>query len=381
MRLIEERRRSSVISYVYEPDSYVPLARLDADGNSVEQGGLGTKDDAVFQSHDVVTPNSGVVAPNGGTGPVNNKSAKTPDKVISDAEARYWASLYAESARRAQELGISQNNGADNSDPKLCNVYYFHTDQVGLPEELSNSKGQLVWKASYKTWGSTVAESWDITDLKGDRVFESERGDIPTGEQRQQNLRFQGQYLDRETGLHYNTFRYYDPDIGRFISPDPIGLDGGINLSAYSPNPISWIDPLGWHCSDRDIIKRGDKEKILSVKGIIYLKDLRTGTPTDAASRARAKRLGKRSDDAGHTRGRLLGGSGAKEYIFPQNPKINRGPFREFEKKIHDHIKKERRSVTFEQKFIYGNGGTRPTKIIYKVYDKGKLIFNEPFDN
>ncbi len=44
----------------------------------------------------------------------------------------------------------------------------------------------------------------------------------------EQNLRFQGQYLDRDTGLHYNTFRFYDPDIGRFISPDPIGLEGGI---------------------------------------------------------------------------------------------------------------------------------------------------------
>ena len=56
----------------------------------------------------------------------------------------------------------------------------------------------------------------------------------------------QGQYLDRETGLHYNTFRYYDADIGRFISPDPIGLRGGINLGNYAPNPISWIDPWGW---------------------------------------------------------------------------------------------------------------------------------------
>jgi RHS repeat-associated protein len=61
----------------------------------------------------------------------------------------------------------------------------------------------------------------------------------------EQNLRFQGQYLDRDTGLHYNTFRFYDPDIGRFISPDPIGLNGGPHLQHYSPNPISWIDPLG----------------------------------------------------------------------------------------------------------------------------------------
>ncbi|EOJ4864532.1 TPA: RHS repeat-associated core domain-containing protein [Escherichia coli] len=42
-----------------------------------------------------------------------------------------------------------------------------------------------------------------------------------------QNLRYQGQYLDRETGLHYNLHRYYDPDVGRFMVTDPIGLAGG----------------------------------------------------------------------------------------------------------------------------------------------------------
>jgi RHS repeat-associated protein len=45
-----------------------------------------------------------------------------------------------------------------------------------------------------------------------------------------QNLRFQGQYFDEETGLHYNRFRYDDPDVGRFTNQDPIGLDGGNNL-------------------------------------------------------------------------------------------------------------------------------------------------------
>jgi RHS repeat-associated protein len=64
----------------------------------------------------------------------------------------------------------------------------------------------------------------------------------------EQNLRFQGQYADAETGLHYNTFRYYDPDIGRFASQDPIGLAGGVNLYQYGPNPIGWIDPWGWSC-------------------------------------------------------------------------------------------------------------------------------------
>ncbi|MDH0893365.1 RHS repeat-associated core domain-containing protein [Pseudomonas sp. GD03985] len=43
----------------------------------------------------------------------------------------------------------------------------------------------------------------------------------------EQNIRFLGQYYDQETGLHYNRFRYYDPDCGRFVSQDPIGLQGG----------------------------------------------------------------------------------------------------------------------------------------------------------
>ena len=116
-----------------------------------------------------------------------------------------------------------------------------------MPQELTNAQGQLVWQASYKTWGSTVAEEWEVKTLSGDAVHPLDAGDSPRKtEQQQQNLRFQGQYLDRDTGLHYNTFRYYDPDMGRFICPDPIGLLGGFNLGSYAPNPISWIDPLGW---------------------------------------------------------------------------------------------------------------------------------------
>ena len=62
----------------------------------------------------------------------------------------------------------------------------------------------------------------------------------------EQHLRFQGQYFDVETGLHYNRSRYYDKDVGRFVSQDPIGLAGGYNVYQYMPNPAGWIDPLGW---------------------------------------------------------------------------------------------------------------------------------------
>jgi RHS repeat-associated protein len=58
-------------------------------------------------------------------------------------------------------------------------------------------------------------------------------------------LRFPGQYTDRETGLHYNYFRDYDPQVGRYIQSDPIGLIAGINTYAYADSPIAQIDPLG----------------------------------------------------------------------------------------------------------------------------------------
>jgi RHS repeat-associated protein len=69
-------------------------------------------------------------------------------------------------------------------------------------------------------------------------------------------LRFQGQYFDHETGLHYNRHRYYDPKIGRFLSKDPIGLMGGFNLYSYAPNPVTWVDPRG--LQGIDVSKRPD---------------------------------------------------------------------------------------------------------------------------
>jgi RHS repeat-associated protein len=134
--------------------------------------------------------------------------------------------------------------GARNPDeppPVKANVYYFHTNVNGAPEEMTNGRGKVVWQARYAVWGNTVVEHWD-RQHQPDSTGMSATHPLP------QNLRMQGQYYDAETGLSYNTFRYYDSDIGRFVSQDPIGLAGGMNLYSYGPNPLSWVDPWGWTC-------------------------------------------------------------------------------------------------------------------------------------
>jgi RHS repeat-associated protein len=139
---------------------------------------------------------------------------------------------------RSSTPNVREGTGGED----IAQVYYFHTQPNGLPEELSDKSGNLVWTAQYTTWGSTVSEQWQSFDTAGrpQQQLANQTASL------QQNLRMQGQYLDRETGLHYNTFRYYDADLGAFTTPDPIGLLGGLNLHQYAPNPISWIDPWGW---------------------------------------------------------------------------------------------------------------------------------------
>ncbi|WP_311754042.1 RHS repeat-associated core domain-containing protein [Proteus columbae] len=122
-------------------------------------------------------------------------------------------------------------------------VFYFHCQPNGSPDALVDDNGDIQWQARFTSWGKTEIELGEFHYYP---------------QNRDQNLRFQGQYLDRETGLHYNTFRYYDPDIGRFTQHDPIGLAGGLNLYQYAPNGLVWVDPWGWKCG---IIKYNHKTK------------------------------------------------------------------------------------------------------------------------
>ena len=106
-------------------------------------------------------------------------------------------------------------------------LVYYQLDHLGTPIAAHNAKGEAVWTAEYEAWGR----------IRNETVSDGPKVNIP--------FRFQGQYYDEESGLHYNRFRYYDPEIGRFVSQDPIGLDGGLNIYVYVKNPVQWVDPSG----------------------------------------------------------------------------------------------------------------------------------------
>jgi RHS repeat-associated protein len=122
-------------------------------------------------------------------------------------------------------------------------LYPIITDHLGTPREMLDSSGKLVWAAYFTAWGRIERKgNWEYAH------------DCP--------IRFQGQWFDHESGLHYNRYRYYDPTNARYISPDPIGLAGGTNLYAYVQNPVSWIDPFGLSdskCKDDDDLPALDR--------------------------------------------------------------------------------------------------------------------------
>jgi RHS repeat-associated protein len=106
-------------------------------------------------------------------------------------------------------------------------VRYLHSDHLLTTRLASDTGQQIVWRWQGEAFGNTQAE-----ELAGAGV--------------EVNLRFPGQYFDGETNLHYNHFRYYDPQIGRYITSDPVGLVAGFGTYGYSAgNPILYFDPTG----------------------------------------------------------------------------------------------------------------------------------------
>ncbi|USQ93967.1 RHS repeat-associated core domain-containing protein [Caulobacter sp. RL271] len=130
------------------------------------------------------------------------------------------STLYLHEPGAFKPLALARRRAPDET----AELHHFQLDVAGTPQELTNDNGEVTWRRDFTVWGAVAREAESEVDNP---------------------IRFQGQYADAETGLHYNRFRYYDPHVARYVSPDPIGLVGGPNPYAYVPDPTSWIDPLG----------------------------------------------------------------------------------------------------------------------------------------
>ncbi|MCO1619004.1 RHS repeat-associated core domain-containing protein, partial [Pseudomonas putida] len=236
-------------------------------------------------------------------------------------------------------------------------VYYFHTDQIGTPLELTDSHGKIVWQVTYRSWG-------EVENLSINEVI--------------QNLRFQGQYFDGETGLHYNTFRYYDSGAARFVTQDPIGLLGGQNLYRYASNSLGWIDPLGLSpCG----IKYGELDSLGRPTGVqarLNFSHINSGTHASPNIQPPGFITGAGSNRArGHLLGRQLGGAGddARNLITIQQRPANTPVMSAVEGRIRKALE-QGQVVDVNIVPIYHGPSRIPAGITIKAEGSGGLFEN-----
>ncbi|WP_462391216.1 RHS repeat-associated core domain-containing protein [Acidovorax sp. Q11] len=176
----------------------------------------------------------------------------------SDAEKLGWTYVYAEDGSLLAEYG--EGSAATSGSAQYLwlptangpmpiaavvngQTYAVHSDHLNTPRKLTQANGQAVWQWAYSAFGDeqpTTAAKRFTSEMTNPTTGATSTPDVTF------NLRYPGQYFDKETNLHYNYFRTYAPGTGRYTQADPIGLDGGWNRFAYvGGNPFSGIDPDG----------------------------------------------------------------------------------------------------------------------------------------
>ncbi|WP_170229025.1 RHS repeat domain-containing protein [Polyangium fumosum] len=150
-------------------------------------------------------------------------------KKISDAEERVWVwdgdvPLHELSTKEGPIAWVFEP-GTFTLAAKVQGLrrWAIVADQVGAPCAVFDEWGGVAWQGEVDVYGKAAAEV--------------EKTALP--------WRFPGQYEDGETGLFYNRFRYHDPEMGAYVSKDPIGLLGGLRAYGYVADPLTWSDALG----------------------------------------------------------------------------------------------------------------------------------------
>ena len=204
------------IQTVYQPGSFTPLIRVETATGELAKTQRRSLADALQQS-----------------GGEDGGSVVFPPvlvQMLDRLESEILADRVSEESRRwLASCGLTVAQMQNQMDPVYTparKIHLYHCDHRGLPLALVSTEGATEWCAEYDEWGNLLNEE--------------------NPHQLQQLIRLPGQQYDEESGLYYNRHRYYDPLQGRYITQDPIGLEGGWNQYVYaSIHPTYSIDPLG----------------------------------------------------------------------------------------------------------------------------------------
>lgn len=131
--------------------------------------------------------------------------------------------------------------GSIDADPAHGSAYYIYSNHLAAPIVVEDDAAQTVWEAKLDAFGFAQIDSRATPEMP---------------------LRFPGHYHDAETGLHYNRYRYYSPELSRYLQSDPSGIRGGENLYAYTSNPLKFVDVLGLNDCEEDEEKTNPNIKL-----------------------------------------------------------------------------------------------------------------------
>ncbi|ECG1481049.1 type IV secretion protein Rhs, partial [Salmonella enterica subsp. enterica] len=221
-RLTTIQTGQSRIQTVYAPGSFTPLVRIETD--AAEQAKAQHRSLAEKLSQEGSEDGQAVQLPAALTAMLDRLEGELRRNAISE-ESRQWLA----------GCGLTPEQMAGQLEPEYIpqrKIHLYHCDQRGLPLALITPDNTVAWRGEYDEWGNLSGEE-NPADLE-------------------QVIRLPGQQYDEESGLYYNRHRYYNPGQGRYITQDPIGLEGGWNPYTHPLNSVVNIDPLGLKsCSER----------------------------------------------------------------------------------------------------------------------------------